>query len=139
MHEILATVMVLRAGKDRGVRIYLTWCLEFKNGIFQVSCIYLKKQKFWYNGTCILSEICRFRIQNVKFGQIWPRRFNGLEKTKLEPKFEVSSSKNKKYVQQSGYQKIWKIALSHLFGFCFSWTVLVENFVTYQFDIWTLD
>ena len=80
MHEILATAMVLRADTDRGVRFYLTWCLEFKNGTFQVSYIYLKKQRFWYNGTCILPEMCRFRIQNVKFGQIRPHHFNGLKK-----------------------------------------------------------
>ena len=51
-------------------------------------------------------------VQNVQLGKIGPCRFNGLEKTKLEPKFEVSSSKNKKSVQQSLYQKIWKILLS---------------------------
>ena len=55
-------------------------------------------------------EICRFGVQNVKLGKIWPRRFNGLKKMKLEPKFEVSISKNKETGQQSGYQKIWKIA-----------------------------
>ena len=51
-------------------------------------------------------EICRFGIQNVKLGKIWPRRFNGLKKMKLEPKFEVSISKNKETGQQSSYQKI---------------------------------
>ena len=52
-----------------------------------------------------------FGIQNVKLGKIWPRRFNGLKKTKLEPKFEVSISKNKETGQQCSYQKIWKILL----------------------------
>ena len=56
-------------------------------------------------------QICCFWVQNVKLGKIWPRRYDGLEKTKLEPKFEVSISKNKETGQQSGYQKIWKIAL----------------------------
>ena len=55
----------------------------------------------------------RFVVQNVKLGKIWPRRFNGLEKTKLEPKFEVSISKNIETGQQSSYQKIWKIALCY--------------------------
>ena len=54
----------------------------------------------------------RFVVQNVKLGKIWPCRFNGLKKTKLEPKFEVSISKNIETGQQSSYQKIWKIALS---------------------------
>ena len=62
--------------------------------------------------TCILPEICRFWVQNVKLGQIQPRHFNGLEKTKLEPKFEVTISKNKDLVQQCTFQKVWKIALS---------------------------
>ena len=52
-----------------------------------------------------------FGVQNVKLGKIWPRRFNGLEKTKLEPKFEVSISKNKETGQQCSYQKVWKILL----------------------------
>ena len=41
----------------------------------------LKKQLFWHNGTWILPEICRFWVQNVKLGKIWPPHFNGLEKT----------------------------------------------------------
>ena len=41
---------------------------------------------FLHNGTCILpeiqpAEICKFWVQNVKLGKIWPRHFNGLEKT----------------------------------------------------------
>ena len=44
-----------------------------------------------------LPEICRFGIQNVKLGKIWPLRFNGLEKTKLEPKFEVSDLKKQRF------------------------------------------
>ena len=61
--------------------------------------------------TCILPEICRFWVQNVKLGKIRPRHFNGLEKTKLVPKFEVSISKNEKVVQSYVFQKVWKIAL----------------------------
>ena len=53
----------------------------------------------------------RFVVQNVKLGKIWPRRFNGLKKTKLEPKFEVSISKNKDLVTQCNLQKVWKILL----------------------------
>ena len=52
-----------------------------------------------------------FGVWNVKLGKIWPRRFNWLEKTKLEPKFKVSISKNKDFDQQCNYQKVWKIAL----------------------------
>ena len=55
-----------------------------------------------------------FGIWNFKLGKIWPRRFNWLDKTKLEPKFEVSISKNKKTGQQCSYQKIWKILLLDL-------------------------
>ena len=47
----------------------------------------------------------------MQLGKIWPRRFNGLEKTKLEPKFEVSISKNKETGQQCTYQKVWEILL----------------------------
>ena len=67
--------------------------------------------RFWNNSTCILPEICHFWVQNIKLGKNRPRHYNGLEKMQLEPKFEVSSSKNKKSVQQSVFQKIWKIAL----------------------------
>ena len=61
------TLLSLRAPKNMAVA--------------KISCIYLKKQRFWNNGTCILPEICRFWVQNVKLGQIRPRYFNGLEKT----------------------------------------------------------
>ena len=50
-------------------------------------------------------------VQNIKLGKIGPAHFNGLEKTQLEPKFEVSSSKNKNLAQQCNLQKIWKILL----------------------------
>ena len=53
-----------------------------------------------------------FGVRNVKLIKIWPRGFNWLKKTKLEPKFEVSISKNKETGQQCSYQKIWKILLS---------------------------
>ena len=52
--------------------------------------------RFWNNGNCILPEIYHFWVQNVKLGQIQPRQFNGLKKMRLEPKFEVSISKNEK-------------------------------------------
>ena len=61
--------------------------------------------------TCILPEICRFGVQNVKLGKIGPRRFIGLEKTKLDLKFEGPISKNKDLVTQCTLQKVWKIAL----------------------------
>ena len=92
------------------------------NRLFQVKCryhyskIYVswdKCMKFWhldFNWDCTWNM--PFWILNVQLGKIWPRRFNGLEKTKLEPKFEVSISKNIETGQQSSYQKIWKIALS---------------------------
>ena len=34
----------------------------------------------WNNGTCILPEICRFWVQNVKLGQICPSILTGLKK-----------------------------------------------------------
>ena len=68
--------------------------------------------RFWNNGNCILPEIYHFWVQNVKLGQIQPRQFNGLKKMRLEPKFEVSISKNEKMVQLYVFQKVWKIALS---------------------------
>ena len=68
--------------------------------------------RFWNNGNCILPEIYHFWVQNVKLGQIQPRQFNGLKKTRLEPKFEVSISKNEKMVQLYVFQKVLKIALS---------------------------
>ena len=71
----------------------------------------LKKQLFWHNGTWILPEICRFWVQNVKLGKIWPHHYNRLEKTYLELKFHIPNLKNKNLVIQSGFQKIWKIAL----------------------------
>ena len=43
------------------------------------------------------AEICRFGVQNVKLGKIWPCHFSRLKKSWLEPKFEVCSSKNKKF------------------------------------------
>ena len=46
----------------------------------KISCIYLKKQRFWNNGTCILPEICHFWVQNVNLGKNQPRHFNGLKK-----------------------------------------------------------
>ena len=49
--------------------------------VAKISCIYLKKQRFWNNGTCILPEICHKGVQNVKLGQIRPPHFNGLKKT----------------------------------------------------------
>ena len=52
---------------------------------------------------------------------MWPRRFNGLEKTKLEPKFEVSISKNKDLVTQCTFQKVWKILLLSGRFFQISW------------------
>ena len=61
--------------------------------------------------TCILPEICHFWVQNVKLGKNRPSHFNGLEKTQLEPKFEVSSSKDKNLVQLCNLQKVWKILL----------------------------
>ena len=48
---------------------------------------------------------------------------------------------------RTSFRPIWKaswslflkhfLQISHLFGFYFSWTVLVENSVTFRFDIWT--
>ena len=35
---------------------------------------------FWHNGTWILPEICRFWIQIVMLGKIWPRHFYRLKK-----------------------------------------------------------
>ena len=71
---------------------------------------------FRHNGTWILPwivhEMCRFWVQNVKLGKIWPCHFDGLEKTYLKPRFEVSISKSKKSGQLCNYQNIWKIALS---------------------------
>ena len=67
--------------------------------------------RFWNNGNCILPEIYHFWVQNVKLGQIQPRQFNGLKKMRLEPKFEVSISKNEKMVQLYVFQKVLKIAL----------------------------
>ena len=64
----------------------------------------------WHNGTWSLLEICRFWVQNVKLGKIWPHHFNRLEKIYLEPKFHLPNLKNKKSGQQSGRQKIWKIS-----------------------------
>ena len=126
MHEILATAMVLGARKDRGVRFFLTWHLKVKNGIFQVRsqvkskyhyakiCVFwVTKFKFWLQHFTWNS---RFGIQNVQLGKIWPRRFNGLAKTKLEPKFEVSISKNIDLAQQCTLQKVWKILLLTPFG-----------------------
>ena len=68
--------------------------------------------RFWHNGTCILPEIYRFWVQKVKLGQIRPAILTGLKK--LEPKFEVSISKNEKMVQLYVFQKVLKIALSTL-------------------------
>ena len=42
----------------------------------------------------IVPKICSFWILNVILSKIWPHHFNGLQKTWLEPKFEVSNSKN---------------------------------------------
>ena len=56
---IFATAMVLGAHKDRGVRFYLTWCLEFKNGIFQVQS--QVKSRYHY------AEICVFCVTDFKF------------------------------------------------------------------------
>ena len=52
-----------------------------------------------------------FWVQNIKLGKIWPCRFNRLKKTKLEPQYGVSSSKNKDLVTQSVFQNVWKILL----------------------------
>ena len=64
----------------------------------KISRTYHKKQRFWHNGTWILPgivpKICSFWILNVILSKIWPHHFNGLQKTWLEPKFEVSNSKN---------------------------------------------
>ena len=49
--------------------------------VAKISCIYLKKHRFWNNGTRILPEICHFWVQNVKLGKNRPRHFNRLEKT----------------------------------------------------------
>ena len=81
--------------------------------VAKISYIYLKKQRFWNNGTCILPEICRFWVQNVKLGKKRLRNFHGLKKMLLEPKFEVIFSKNKEMGQLCNYQNIWKIALLH--------------------------
>ena len=59
-----------------------------------------------------MPEIGYFWVQNVKLGKNRPRHFNGLEKTQLEPKFEVSSSKDKNLAQLRILQKVWKILLS---------------------------
>ena len=78
----------------------------------------------------------RFVVQNVKLGKIWPRIFNGLEKTKLEPKFEVSISKNIETGQQSSYQKIWKIAL--WYGKKFPFAKTEKKYMNWNFFvIWT--
>ena len=61
--------------------------------------------------TCILPQICRFDVQNVKLGKNRPPHFDGLEKTWLEPKFDVSNSKDKNLAQLCFLQKVWKIAL----------------------------
>ena len=66
--------------------------------VAKISFIYLKKQRFWNNGTCILPEIAITAFEMSS-------RFNGLEKTKLEPEFEVSSSKNKDLVTQYSLQE----------------------------------
>ena len=80
--------------------------------VAKILYIYLKRQRFWNNGTWILPETCMpFLGSNVKLVKIWPRQVNGLEKTNLEPNFGVSSSKNKIFDQQCNYQKVWKIAL----------------------------
>ena len=65
--------------------------------------------KFWLPALNL--GICRFWVQNVKLGQIRSRHFNGLKKTWLEPKFEISISKNKGFDQKCTYQKVWKILL----------------------------
>ena len=137
--------MVLGARKDRGVRFYLTWHLEFKNGIFGVRsqvkskyhyakiCVFwVTKFKFWLQHFTWNS---RFGIQNVQLGKIWPRRFNGLAKTKLEPKFEVSISKNIDLAQQCTLQKVWKILLSPLIsweGLCWFYKVPAKNMKSFS-------
>ena len=92
--------------------------------------------RFWNNSTCILPEICHFWVQNVKLGKNRPRHFNGLEKTQLEPKFEVSTSKNKSLAQQCNLQKVWKILLSEGYdqNWCFPDSVqLAVSVQLYQF------
>ena len=82
--------------------------------------------RFWNNSTCILPEICHFWVQNVKLGKNRPRHFNGLEKTQLEPKFEVSSSKDKNLAQLCIFQKVWKILLSYLQDICTFWNCILQ-------------
>ena len=110
MHEILATAMVLRARKDRGVRFYLTWCLEFKNGIFQVTCIYLKKQRFWYNGTCLYLKYAVLTSKMSSWVKSDPPILTGSRKRSWSQNLR-SISKNKDLVTQCTFQKVWKIAL----------------------------
>ena len=91
---------------------------KIKNGLFQFKSRYRYTKMYLVCGrlrgcvhylewaqwdTCILPEICHFWVQNVKLGKNRPCHFNGLEKTQLEPKFEVSSSKDKNLAQLCTY------------------------------------
>ena len=58
-------------------KIHVPLCHGCSQNIMHLS----QETKIWNNGTCILPEICRFGVQNVKLAKIQPRRFNGLEKT----------------------------------------------------------
>ncbi len=67
MHEILAKAMFLGARKDRGIRFYLTLTFESQklhiSGKIKITCIYLKKQRFWNNGTWILVKYAIFGLK----------------------------------------------------------------------------